>query len=140
MLILPGSNALSVFRSNGLLTRLQNACNLVTAVSARYVHFIDHKSALSEAEQQSLGSLLTYGDAYQGTESGVQFIVIPRFGTISPWASKATDIAHNCGLQQIHRIERGICYFVELKSGLFGRAKELEPVQQTRYRLLLLRL
>ena len=130
MLILPGSNALSVFRTNGLLTRLQAACNLVTSVSARYVHFIDHKSALNDDEQQRLRSLLTYGDAYQGSEVGLPFFVIPRFGTISPWASKATDIAHNCGLQQIHRIERGICYFIELKSGLFGRTKDLEAAQQ----------
>jgi phosphoribosylformylglycinamidine synthase len=52
--------------------------------------------------------------------------VLPRFGTISPWASKATDIAHNCGMAHIHRIERGIVFGVQLKSGLLGKAKQLD--------------
>ena len=37
-------------------------------------------------------------------------LVVPRAGTISPWSSKATDIAHVCGLTAIRRIERGIEY------------------------------
>ena len=65
--------------------------------------------------------MLTYGQPFSGEESGEQFIVIPRIGTISSWASKATDIAHNCGMRHVHRIERGIRYFVKLKSGLLGK-------------------
>jgi phosphoribosylformylglycinamidine synthase len=67
--------------------------------------------------------MLTYGEPvpetlYEGTT--VEFFVIPRLGTISPWASKATDIAHNCGMSHVHRIERGVAYTVVLKSGILG--------------------
>ncbi len=51
--------------------------------------------------------------------------MVPRFGTVSPWASKATDIAHHCGLAQVRRFERGIEYTVILKSGLLGGKKSL---------------
>src|SRR5690606_41064875 len=45
--------------------------------------------------------------------TGTLVLVVPRFGTISPWSSKATDIAHNCGLSAIARLERGIAYYVD---------------------------
>ena len=65
---------------------------------------------------------------YEGSTD--EFFVIPRLGTISPWASKATDIAHNCGMAHVHRIERGVAYKVVLKSGIlgssFGAAEEAE--------------
>jgi len=67
--------------------------------------------------------MLTYGEPVPETQyEGVteEFFVIPRLGTISPWASKATDIAHNCGMAHIHRIERGVAYTVVLKSGILG--------------------
>jgi phosphoribosylformylglycinamidine synthase len=56
--------------------------------------------------------------------------VVPRLGTISPWASKATDIAHNCGLANVRRIERGIRYAVKPKRGLLG-AQTVTPGQQS---------
>jgi len=123
MLILPGSNALSAFRSQRLLTQLQNAVPAVAAVQARYVHFIDAAAELSADDAQRLNGLLTYGEpAHAENASGhvEEFVVIPRFGTISPWASKATDIVHNCGMAHIKRVERGIAYRVELKSGILG--------------------
>jgi len=125
MLILPGSNALSAFRSNRLLAQLQAVAPTVAAVQARYYHFIDvdSGSALSPADTERLSSMLTYGEPMPETQyEGVteEFFVIPRLGTISPWASKATDIAHNCGMAQIHRIERGVAYTVVLKSGILG--------------------
>ena len=123
MLILPGSNALSAFRSQRLLSQLQSAAPHVAAVTARFVHFIDSSTPLSADDTGRLDAMLTYGEPAQGhTTSGAteEFFVIPRFGTISPWASKATDIAHNCGMAQIHRIERGIAYTLELKGGILG--------------------
>jgi phosphoribosylformylglycinamidine synthase len=123
MLILPGSNALSAFRSQRLLTQLQNAVPAVAAVQARYVHFIDASATLSDDDTKRLNGLLTYGEpAHAENASGhvEEFIVIPRFGTISPWASKATDIVHNCGMVHIKRVERGIIFRVELKSGILG--------------------
>jgi phosphoribosylformylglycinamidine synthase len=126
MLILPGSNALSVFRTQRLLSILQFVLPAITAVSGRYLHLIDASNPLDESDLARLHALLTYGDpSEQATDQDDgdtdQFIVIPRFGTISPWASKATDIAHNCGMQQIKRIERGICYRVQVKSSLLSK-------------------
>ena len=124
MLILPGSNALSSFRTQGLLTRLQAVEPSVIAVTGRYTHFISTSSALTPEQTTNLSALLTYGEAYQEQsecdQQGEAFIVTPRFGTISPWASKATEIAHNCGMQQIKRIERGISYHVQFKTGLIA--------------------
>jgi len=123
MLILPGSNALSAFRSQRLLTQLQAVLPAVAAVQARYVHFIDAAAPLSSDDTARLGAMLTYGDPAQADNSdGVaeEFFVIPRFGTISPWASKATDIVHNCGMADIKRVERGVAYRINLKTGILG--------------------
>ncbi len=138
MLILPGSNALSSFRSQRLLTQLQAAVPAVTAVQARFVHFIDASAPLSADDASRLGGLLTYGEpALADLADGAieEFFVIPRLGTISPWASKATDIVHNCGMAHIKRVERGIAYRVQLKGGILGtgigaaRKLALEDVQ-----------
>jgi phosphoribosylformylglycinamidine synthase len=123
MLILPGSNALSAFRKHRLLSQLQAVAPAIASVQARFTHFIDAKAALSADDSTRLAAMLVYGEPAEAeSDEGVaeQFIVIPRFGTISPWASKATDIAHNCGMAHIARIERGIAYTVRLKTGLLG--------------------
>ncbi len=123
MLILPGSNALSAFRSQRLLTQLQAAAPSIAAVQARFYHFIDASAPLSADDTARLSAMLTYGEPaaetlYEGVAE--EFFVIPRLGTISPWASKATDIAHNCGMAHVHRIERGVAYTVVLKGGILG--------------------
>ena len=121
MLILPGSNALSVFRTQRLLSQLQAVAPAITAVQGRFYHFIDTSAPLSAQDTDRLSAMLTYGEpAAAGQEGGEEFFVIPRLGTISPWASKATDIAHNCGMTHVHRIERGIAYTVTMKQGLLG--------------------
>ena len=125
MLILPGSNALSVFRTKRLLSQLQVADPSVVGVTGRYLHFVDSSAALTQDDTARLDALLTYGDPFSGNAEGDEFVIIPRFGTISPWASKATDIAHNCGMAHIKRIERGVAYRVQVKSGLLGGAKKL---------------
>jgi len=116
MLLIPGSPALSDFRLRKLLNTLQNAVPQVQRLESRYMHFADLAADLTAPEQQVLKSLLTYGPREEATahiEQGGQLIlVLPRLGTISPWASKATDIAHVCGLNAIHRVERGIAYRV----------------------------
>jgi len=115
MLTLRGAPALSDFRTQKLLTSLQQLDAGITAVYAEYTHFAAVSGDLSEAEQAQLGKLLSYGPsiAAQDKPAGELFLVVPRPGTISPWSSKATDIAHNTGLTQIQRIERGIAYYVE---------------------------
>ncbi|MES2323809.1 MAG: phosphoribosylformylglycinamidine synthase [Pseudomonadota bacterium] len=123
MLILPGSNALSAFRSQRLLSQLQAAAPAIAAVQARFYHFIDTSAPLSVDDTARLTAMLTYGEPAQASASEgaiEEFFVIPRLGTISPWASKATDIAHNCGMAHVHRIERGVAFTVHLKAGFLG--------------------
>ena len=110
MLILAGSNALSAFRAQRLLSALQAIDPAITGVTARYLHFVDGLDAISKEELDRLNALLTYGDPFTGSEKGDEYVVVPRIGTISPWASKATDIVHNCGMNDIKRVERGISY------------------------------
>ena len=108
MLILRGASALSSFRCEKLLARLRKVAT-VKSVYAEYVHFADLADELTPEHTSVLELLLHYGprqadlfDAQSLTPSSQLFLVIPRPGTISPWASKATNIAHNCGLANIH--------------------------------------
>ncbi|WP_348751772.1 hypothetical protein, partial [uncultured Aquincola sp.] len=97
-----GGNALSPFRAQALLARLAAVSPRITGVAARHVHWVWTDAELPAADRDKLAALLTYGDAYAGPAEGPAIVVMPRLGTVSPWASKATDIAHNCGLG-IHR-------------------------------------
>jgi phosphoribosylformylglycinamidine synthase len=106
-----GISALSPFRTKKLVQQLQVIDASIQDVSAEYVHFIIGGS-LSAAEDKSLQSLLTYDTPYTGARGGTLLLVMPRAGTISPWSSKATDIAHNCGLSAVQRIERGTAYYI----------------------------
>ncbi|MDQ1363785.1 MAG: phosphoribosylformylglycinamidine synthase [Pseudomonadota bacterium] len=109
-----GSPALSAFRIEKLLNLLKKHLPQIKTVHTEYVHFADVEGELAAAQQQTLLKLLTYGPAYKPEiMAGVLFLVTPRAGTISPWSSKATDIAHNCGLSNILRLERGVAYYVE---------------------------
>lgn len=114
MLCLRGSPALSAFRLAKLLANLRQQMPSVTQVYAEYRHLIDTVEPLTDSEEAILKRLLTYGPSVRGYPLSDQptLLVIPRPGTISPWSSKATDIAHNCGLQRIRRIERGIAFYL----------------------------
>ncbi len=115
-----GGNALTTFRSQQLLRQIQAVAPGVNAVSARFVHWVESDAALDAASQEALQQLLTYGDAYEAQGKAASSLVItPRVGTVSPWASKATDIARNCGLTDaagVRRIERGTEYFLHGKT------------------------
>ena len=113
MHILRGAPALSDFRRTKLLARLQGRLAGVTGVYAEFMHFAELSSELDEQSAQVLDRLLRYGPSVPVEEpAGELVLVVPRFGTISPWSSKATDIARNCGLSQVLRLERGIAYYV----------------------------
>lgn len=115
MLMLRGSSALSSFKQDKLLAQFAAQGIGVSSVQAQYVHFVDAQSELSQAETEVLSQLLTYGPSSEKIDTtGYLVLVTPRPGTISPWASKATDIAKNSGLAKIHRIERGIAYYIAL--------------------------
>ncbi|MBT9457702.1 MAG: phosphoribosylformylglycinamidine synthase [Burkholderiaceae bacterium] len=119
-----GGNALSAFRAQALCPKLQAVNERITAVAARHVHWVWSDEALERAELDKLAALLSYGDAYAGSTEGTLIVVAPRLGTVSPWASKATDIAHNCGLN-VHRVERVTEFRLTLKTGLLGGVKTL---------------
>ncbi|MDR2226192.1 MAG: phosphoribosylformylglycinamidine synthase [Providencia sp.] len=114
MEILRGSPALSAFRITRLLALFAEKQLPVTDIYAEYMHFADLSAPLSDSEQGKLSSLLKYGPSLTEHDPfGKLVLVTPRPGTISPWSSKATDIAHNCGLSQVKRIERGVAYYVQ---------------------------
>ncbi|MBC7683220.1 MAG: phosphoribosylformylglycinamidine synthase, partial [Ferruginibacter sp.] len=115
-----GGNALSDFRVQQLLPRLQAIHEKITGVAARFVHLVASDAMPADAEQAQLAGLLSYGDPYAGPTEGALLVVTPRFGTVSPWASKATDIAHNCGLA-VRRVERFVEYRLTVKQPLLGK-------------------
>ena len=113
MLILRGAPALSAFRHGKLLEQLTSKVPAVTGLYAEFAHFADVTGVLTADEERVLARLLKYGPSVPVQEpTGRLFLTIPRFGTISPWSSKASDIARNCGLAKIERIERGLAYYV----------------------------
>ncbi|MGZ5074928.1 MAG: phosphoribosylformylglycinamidine synthase, partial [Usitatibacter sp.] len=118
VLTLPGAVALSPFRVEKLIASLPRALAGAIAIDTRFVHFAAITAPLSADETAVLEKLLTYGTPAHGAPRGELMLVLPRFGTVSPWSSKATDIARNCGLAKVARIERGVAYHVEaLKPG-----------------------
>lgn len=122
-----GGNAVSDFKVQQLLPRLQGISDKITGLSARFVHLASFDAEPDAATVQRLGQLLTYGEPatealLAAEKAGAPALyVLPRLGTVSPWASKATDIAHNCGLA-LHRVERLVEFRIGLKSGLLGKA------------------
>ncbi|WP_226503173.1 phosphoribosylformylglycinamidine synthase [Pseudomonas sp. MWU16-30317] len=113
MLILRGAPALSAFRHGKLLEQLSQKVPAVTGLYAEFAHFAEVTGELTDEQQHVLARLLKYGPSVPVQEpAGRLFLVMPRFGTISPWSSKASDIAHNCGLSNVSRLERGIAFYV----------------------------
>jgi phosphoribosylformylglycinamidine synthase len=116
---LAGGNALSTFRAQQLQPALEAIHPKISGIAARFVHLVATDAAPTPPEQERLAALLTYGDPYAGPRRHV-LIVTPRLGTLSPWASKATDIARNCGMA-IRRVERITEYRISLKAGCWAR-------------------
>ena len=127
-----GSDALPAFRAQALLATLQAVCPRISGVSARFVHWAAFDSPPAQADVHKLEALLSYGDKpIKGSaeRSGECVLVMPRLGTVSPWASKASDIARNCGLT-LHRLERCTEYRLDIKAGLFGAGKALQVAER----------
>ncbi len=125
MLIIQGDQALSSFRIQNLQRLLKAFTSKVSGITATYVHFVQTNDELTQNEHSKLEALLSRAQSSKNeTESNFELLVIPRFGTISPWSSKATDIAHNCGLEKVNRVERGVWYQFTLDSALTTQEKE----------------
>ncbi len=126
LLQLPGRRALSDFRLAKLLAAVCSAVPTVTHIDARFRHFVKVTRALSSHEKHVLARILTYGPhTDDSAHEGDLLLVVPRLGTLSPWSSKATDIARHCGLDAIRRIERGIAYTI-----VTARAQPLDAAQR----------
>ena len=114
MLILRGAPALSDFRTQKLVQDLLGAGLPVKEVTTAFVHVAETTAELTPAEHEILAKLLTYGPHRETHDpAGLLQVVAPRPGTISPWSSKATDIAHICGLAKVKRIERAVAYWID---------------------------
>ncbi len=112
ILKLRGSPALSAFRLEKLHARLAEIAPGARIAGAEFWHFIETAHALDARERALLEQLLVYGEPVRPQPPpGELVLVVPRIGTISPWSSKATDIARQCGLPAVRRIERGIAYY-----------------------------
>jgi phosphoribosylformylglycinamidine synthase len=115
---LRGRNALSPFRYDKLMRSLALSAPAISHVYAEYWHFVAAERALDTSEHERLAQILSYGPAAKEEQpEGELLLVTPRFGTISPWSSKASDIARHCGLEMIERIERGIAFYVHKSDG-----------------------
>ena len=113
ILSLRGRNALSEFRLSKLQQALRQAELKISGISAVFWHFVSTARALTSDENAILERILTYGPAARDSAGeGRLLLVVPRPGTISPWSSKATDIARHCGLPMVERIERGVAYYL----------------------------
>ena len=123
-----GGNALPAFRAARLLAALQGVNPDITHISAQYVHLVASHTAPDAALHARLAALLEYGDPAPAALDGAALCVVaPRLGTVSPWASKASDIARNCGFA-VARIERVVAYRIGLRSSLFSKPT-LGPAQ-----------
>lgn len=142
-LILSGPVALSQFRVSNLTQELEKKVgqeNIIEQIAASYTHYVSLKKELTDKQLELLKVLLTYDNPLEDTpltqelvknstttdgssiklESDTLFVqILPRPGTISPWSSKATDIAQICGLgDHVERIERGVSLIIKTKNGV----------------------
>src|SRR5688572_27486859 len=142
MLRLSGCSALSPFRRERLLAGLPE----VHGLHAEYQHFVALERELDGAELALLRQLLEYGPREAGSEARAaadaelgpcDVIVAPRLGTVSPWASKATEIARMCGLSAVRCIERGVLYRLHKPNGAAltdaERAALFDPMTQSTF-------
>jgi phosphoribosylformylglycinamidine synthase len=116
MLEIAGASAFTPARLQKRLAAVRARNPGVTNLTATFAHFVDVDGSPSDVERQVLARLLTYGPraapAGAAAPEARRLLVVPRLGTISPWSSKATDIARICGLARVRRIERGIWYAI----------------------------
>lgn len=136
MVSLRGSAALSTFRIEKIQKKLDAICPNIGHLYAEFWHFVWVDAALDAQQEKTLKQILTYGPSLQVEEpEGELILVLPRIGTISPWASRATDIVQHCGFPEVLRVERGIAYYVRTKNGqalTAAERKQLVPLLHDR--------
>jgi len=135
-----GGNALGAFRVQQLLSALVAIHPKIKGIAARFVHWVATPTPPSPQTQERLAALLTYGTPYlqrgAAADAVLSLLVTPRAGTVSPWASKATDIARNCGLV-LQRVERITEYHISFHTNVLGKAPTLDAAHKARIAALL---
>ena len=127
---LHGRSALSSFRRERLRRDLARRVPSVQAIEAEFVHFLQLHRPLTGQEIKILAELLDYGPrTLIRPMNGLLMLVTPRLGTVSPWSSKASDIARNCGLDAVRRIERGLAFNVQLSADVSLGPQDLETLK-----------
>ena len=116
-----GKAALSSFRLEKLRSALKDAAPNVARVDTRHWYFLALKNTALDKDEAALLDRLLGLDQLAGEPNGANklecLLVVPRLGTISPWSSKATDIAQHCALPKVERIERGVAYYIKTNNG-----------------------
>lgn len=119
MLQFRGHKALSLFRLQKLSDLIKPIVPQFSAINAEYWYFCEARRDLAQDELNILGKLLNLDSAHHSPMPRGEFLlVIPRPGTLSPWSSKAKDIACHCGLDGIERVERGVAFYIQHESAL----------------------
>jgi len=130
MLSLRGSSALSPFRLDKILAALKVTAPRITRLYAEFWHFAWADGELTSEQHETLQKILTYGPKMtEGAPSGELFLVIPRPGTISPWSTRATEIARHCGIAHMQRLERGIAFYADTADGAPLTAAEKQALK-----------
>ena len=129
MLIVSGAKALSSFKSQRLLADLQAIEPSIVGLTSRFVHVLAVSEPLLAHEDTQLHELLHYGEDFNAEGFGegefdAVFVIAPRIGTISPWSSKATDIARNSGLDKVQRIERVTVHWLQTSQELNDKQRQ----------------
>lgn len=130
-LSLQGRAAHTTFRLNHLRQKISHLVGKLDAIYSEEIFFLSLQQKLTTTEQEHLENILHFHERQVFPPSVAQascYYVIPRFGTISPWSSKATDILHHCGLNHIIRVERGICFYLHKNDGSFLTEEEQQAV------------
>lgn len=129
ILKMTGAAVLSSFREQKLKSEIQAMAVGFTGIAANFAYFVELDRPLGSEEVSALEQILSHRPkASSAASTGVYFLVVPRLGTLSPWSSKATDIAQRCGLTAVKRIERGIEYVLQSDREL--TAAQLERIKQ----------
>ncbi len=127
-----GKSALSAFRLEKLTAVLSEVAPGITIAHTRHCYFSALQSeALSKPQARLLDKVLGLDKSSgepDSTQGSQRLLIVPRLGTISPWSTKATDIAQHCGLSSVDRIERGVVYYLSKKNGKSLSNKELTAV------------
>ena len=110
-----GGPAFSPFKTQQILNALQTVCPQIQGLHTEHVYLLATEQVVSASSQQRMASLLDAQLALKPSQRDQQLsmVVSPRMGTVSPWASKATDIARNCGFS-LRRLERLTVFQLQL--------------------------